>query len=57
MGGDPKYPELLSLIYLSQSNYTELFPSVVEKFEIEFDNSITTKMLSGRRFTHQGKFA
>jgi hypothetical protein len=48
MGGDPKYPEFLSLIPLAEAKYTGLFTSLVEKFEIKIDEPIKSKILWGR---------
>lgn len=45
MGDNPKYPEFLSLIPLSQAKYTGLFPSHAEKFEIAIDKPISSKAL------------
>lgn len=44
-GGDPDYPEFLSLIPLLQAKYTGLFPSHAEKFEIEVDKAVASKIL------------
>jgi hypothetical protein len=48
MGDDPKYPEFLSLIPLSVAKYTGLFTSVAEKYEIELDKPVTSKMVWGK---------
>jgi hypothetical protein len=48
MGENPKYPEFLSLIPLAQAKYTGLFPSHVQKFEIQVDKSISSRMLWAR---------
>lgn len=48
LGDDPKYPEILSLIPLSKAKYTGLYPSVVERFAIEPDKPITSKILWNR---------
>lgn len=48
MGENPKYPEFLSLIPMHEAKYVGLFPSVAEKFEIELDKTITSKVLWGR---------
>lgn len=48
MGENPKYPEFLSLISLNHAKYTGLFVSVVEKFEIELDKPIASKILWNR---------
>jgi len=48
MGEDPKFPEFLSLIHLSQAKYTGLFPSHAEKFEIEVDKPVSSKILWNR---------
>ena len=45
MGDNPKYPEFLSLIPLTQAKYTGLFPSHAEKFEIEVDKPVSSKAL------------
>jgi hypothetical protein len=45
MGDNPKYPEFLSLIPLAQAKYTGLFPSHAEKFEIEIDKPVSSKIL------------
>lgn len=41
MGENPKFPDFLSLIPLSKAKYTGLFLSVVEKFEIKYDQPIS----------------
>ena len=48
MGENPTYPEFLSLIPLTQAKYTGLFPSLAEKFEVKFDQPITSKILWSR---------
>lgn len=48
MGDKPDYPEFLSLIPLTQAQYTGLFPSHAEKFEIALDKPISSKTLWGR---------
>lgn len=48
IGGNAKCPEFLSLISLSQAKYTGLFLSVVEKFEIEPDKPVASKILWNR---------
>jgi hypothetical protein len=48
IGGDPEYPEFLSLLPLTQAKYTGLFPSHAEKFEIELDKPIPSKILWGK---------
>lgn len=45
MGENPAYPEFLSLIPLAQAKYTGLFPSHAEKFEIEIDKPVSSKIL------------
>ena len=45
MGENPKYPEFLSLIPLTQAKYTGLFPSHAEKFEIEIGKPVLSKIL------------
>ena len=45
MGDKPDYPEFLSLIPLTQAKYTGLFPSHAEKFEIELDKPVSSKIL------------
>lgn len=45
MGDNPKYPEFLSLIPLTQAKYTGLFPSHAEKFEIQAEKPISSKTL------------
>jgi hypothetical protein len=44
-GDNPKYPEFLSLIPLTQAKYTGLFPSQAEKFKIQADKPISSKVL------------
>jgi hypothetical protein len=48
MGDNPKYPDFLSLIPLTQARYTGLFPSHAEKFEIRLDKSISSNILWNR---------
>lgn len=48
LGDDSKYPEALTLIPLSKAKYTGLFVSVAEKFEIQPDRPVTSKMLWDR---------
>ncbi len=48
MGDNPKRPEFLSLIPLTQAKYTGLFPSHAEKFEIQVDNPISSRTLWAR---------
>lgn len=48
MGEKPDRPEFLSLIPLAEAKYTGLFPSFAEKFEIEIDKPVTSKMLWSR---------
>lgn len=45
MGENPNFPEFLSLIPLAQAKYTGLFPSHTEKFEIELDKPVSSKVL------------
>ncbi len=45
MGENPNFPEFLSLIPLAQAKYTGLFPSHAEKFEIELDKPVSSKVL------------
>lgn len=48
MGEKPEYPEFLSLIPLAAAKYTGLFPSYAQKFEIEIDKPVSSKVLWGR---------
>jgi hypothetical protein len=48
IGGDPKYPEFVSLLPLAQAKYSGLFPSVVERFEIERHKAVSSKALWAR---------
>jgi len=48
VGGDPDYPEFLSLLSLDAAKYTGLFPSYIEKYEIELDKPISSKTLWDR---------
>ncbi len=48
VGNNPKYPEFLSLIPLAKAKYTELFPSYAEKFAINLDEPVTSKILWAR---------
>ncbi len=48
MGDEPKHPEFLSLIPLSQAKYTGLFPSHAEKFEIDVKKAVPSKTLWAR---------
>lgn len=48
MGENPKFPEFLSLIPLKQAKYTGIFPSLAEKFEIELNKPISSKILWSR---------
>lgn len=48
MGDSAKYPEFLSLIPLTQAKYTGLFPSHAEKFGIEVDEALKSKLLWNR---------
>ena len=45
IGGTPKYPEYVSLIPLAQAKYTGLFPSVVERYGIDPEKPIPSKIL------------
>jgi hypothetical protein len=45
MGESPKLPDFLSLIPLAQAKYTGLFPSHAEKFEIDLDKGVSSKVL------------
>lgn len=45
MGDKPDSPEFLSLIPLTQAKYTGLFPSHAEKFEINIDKPVSSKLL------------
>ncbi|MCX6351730.1 MAG: hypothetical protein NTX03_07700 [Bacteroidetes bacterium] len=45
MGENSKLPEFLSLIPLKAANYTGLFPSYVEKFEIKIGRVVLSKTL------------
>jgi hypothetical protein len=45
MGDDPKRPEFLSLMPIAEAKYPGLFPSVVEKFEINPDIPVKSKYL------------
>jgi len=44
-GGKPDWPEYLSLIPMSKAKYTGLFPSYVDRFEIEPEKTVTSKLL------------
>lgn len=48
MGENPKHPEYLSLIPLSQARYIGLFLSLADKFEIPIDNPVPSKILWNR---------
>lgn len=50
LGDDPKAPEFISLIPMDHAKYTGLFPSYAEKFEINRDETITSKVLWERNF-------
>lgn len=45
MGGWYDDPELVSLIPMNEARYVGLFPSVVERFEIEPEKAITSSIL------------
>ena len=45
MGDNPEYPEFLSLMPLTQVKYTGLFLSQAEKFEINLDKPVSSKIL------------
>ncbi len=47
-GGKPDWPEYLSLIPMSKAKYTGLFPSYADRFEIEPEKPVTSKMLWNR---------
>jgi hypothetical protein len=44
-GGKASWPDNLSLIPLSKAKYTGLFPSYVDKFQIDLEKSVTSKIL------------
>ena len=48
MGHNPKSPEYLSLIPLSQARYIGLFPSHADKFEIRVGKPVSSKILWDR---------
>lgn len=48
MGDNPKKPEFLSLIPITQAKYTGLFTSHAEKFEIELGKPVSSKLLWAR---------
>jgi hypothetical protein len=47
-GDDPSYPDNIFLLPLSKAKYTGLFPSYLERFQIEVDKPITSKFLWNR---------
>jgi len=46
--GNPNKPNVLSLILLDKAKYTGLFPSYIDKFNIEFEQPVTSKILWNR---------
>jgi hypothetical protein len=48
MGENPSSPEFISLIPMHEAKYVGLFPSVAEKFEIDLDRTIHSKILWNR---------
>lgn len=48
LGEDANYPEFLSLMPLSRIQYTALYPSVVEKFAVDLDQPVSSKLLWSR---------
>ncbi|WP_428330555.1 hypothetical protein [Mucilaginibacter sp.] len=47
-GDDPSSPDALALLPLSKAKYTGLYPSYLERFKIELDRPITSKILWNR---------
>ena len=48
MGEDPKYPDFVTLLPLSQAKYTGLFPSFAERFEVNPEKPVSSKALWNR---------
>jgi hypothetical protein len=48
IGGLPKEPEKVSLIPMSEAKYVGLFPSVVEKYLVDPDKPVSSKVLWNR---------
>lgn len=48
LGTHPSYPEALTLIPLSEAKYTGLYASVLDKFEIDLDRPLPSKLLWNR---------
>lgn len=47
-GEDPSYPDGLTLIPMAEAKYTGLYRSVLDKFEIESDRPLPSKLLWSR---------